>query len=295
MRGISYAIGQGIRNLFRNKWYTFASIATITACLFLFSLFFAVIINFQNMLQTAEESVSVTAFFQPGVTEEDILNLRVGLEEREEVANVEYVSADQAWAEFSADFAEYADIYTENPLADSANLVIYLKDVSRQGELVDYLNGLEMVRDVNYSEIAADTLSGMNSVIGYVSIGLFIILFANSIFLISNTVIAGIAVRKNEINIMKYIGATDSFVRGPFIVEGILIGLVGSLIPLVIIYYVYNAAVDFVTGRFAILSSMLTFIPTKELFHYLIPLSIILGVGIGFIGSALTTRRHIHV
>ena len=94
---------------------------------------------------------------------------------------------------------------------------------------------------------------------------------------------------------MKYIGATDAFVRGPFIVEGILIGLVGSLIPLVIIYYVYNAAVDFVTGRFAILSSMLTFIPTKELFHYLIPLSIVLGVGIGFIGSALTTRRHIHV
>ena len=295
MRGISYAIGQGIKNLFRNKWYTFASIATITACLFLFSLFFAVIINFQNMLQTAEESVSVTAFFQPGVTEEDILNLRVGLEEREEVANVEYVSADQACAEFSADFAEYADIYTENPLADSANLVIYLKDVSKQGQLVDYLNGLEMVRDVNYSEIAADTLSGMNSVIGYVSVGLFIILFANSIFLISNTVIAGIAVRKNEINIMKYIGATDAFVRGPFIVEGILIGLVGSLIPLVIIYYVYNAAVDFVTGRFAILSSMLTFIPTKELFHYLIPLSIVLGVGIGFIGSALTTRRHIHV
>ena len=170
-----------------------------------------------------------------------------------------------------------------------------MKDVSKQGQLVENLNGLEMVRDVNYSEIAADTLSGMNSVIGYVSVGLFIILFANSIFLISNTVIAGIAVRKNEINIMKYIGATDAFVRGPFIVEGILIGLVGSLIPLVIIYYVYNAAVDFVTGRFAILSSMLTFIPTKELFHYLIPLSIVLGVGIGFIGSALTTRRHIHV
>ena len=296
MRGISYAIGQGFRNLFRNKWYTFASIMTITACLFLFSTFFAIVMNFRAMLQSAEEGVTVTCFFQPGVTEDEILNLKVGIEERDEVSSVTYVSADEAWAEFSADMLqEYADIYTENPLADSANLEIYLRDVARQEDLVFYLQSLDMVREVRYSQIAADTLSGVNSVIGYVSIGLFAILFANSIFLISNTVIAGITVRKNEINIMKYIGATDSFVRGPFIVEGLIIGLIGSILPLIIIYYFYNAVVDFVNGRFAILTNLFTFMPIEELFHYLIPISIVLGVGIGFIGSALTTRRHIHV
>ena len=131
--------------------------------------------------------------------------------------------------------------------------------------------------------------------IGYVSLGIIIILLAVSIFLISNTVMIGISVRKEEINIMKYIGATDFFVRSPFVIEGILIGLMGSVVPLVSIYYIYTNVIVYINDRFQILSGLLNFLPVEEIFSKLMPVSIAIGVGIGFLGSVTTVRKHLKV
>jgi cell division transport system permease protein len=291
-----YTIGQGFKNLGRNKWYTLASIATITACLFLFGLFYAIITNFQNVVKTAEEGVSVTVFFNEGTSEDEILAVKSDLEKRTEVREIQYVSADEAWEGFKEEYlGEYADGFTENPLADSANLQIYLNDVSMQPALVTYIESITSVREVNRSEVTATTLSGLNLLIAYVSAGIIIVLLLVSIFLISNTVTMGIAVRKDEINIMKYIGATDFFVRAPFVVEGILIGLIGSAIPLVIIYFVYTHVITYVVSRFTMLSSLLNFLPVETVFHSLIPISLLIGIGIGFFGSFITVRKHLHV
>ena len=121
------------------------------------------------------------------------------------------------------------------------------------------------------------------------------ILLAVSIFLISNTVAIGISVRKEEINIMKYIGATDFFVRSPFVLEGIFIGLIGAVIPLWIIYALYNYALGYVVERFAVLSGFLNFLSVEQVFSFLIPVSLLVGVGIGFLGSMSTVRKHLHV
>jgi cell division transport system permease protein len=291
-----YTIGQGFKNLGRNKWYTLASIATITACLFLFGLFYAILTNFQNVVKTAEEGVSVTVFFNEGTSEEEILAVKSDLEKRAEVREITYVSADEAWEGFKEEYlGEYADGFTENPLADSANLQIYLNDVSLQQALVTYIESISSVREVNRSEVTATTLSGLNLLIAYVSGGIIIVLLLVSVFLISNTVTMGIAVRKDEINIMKYIGATDFFVRAPFVVEGILIGLIGSIIPLVIIYFVYSHAISYVVSRFTMLSSLLNFLPVETIYKNLIPISLIIGIGIGFFGSFITVRKHLHV
>ena len=291
-----YTIGQGFKNLGRNKWYTLASIATITACLFLFGLFYAIITNFQNVVKTAEEGVSVTVFFNEGTTEEQILAVKSDLEKRSEVREIEYISADMAWEGFKEEYlGEYADGFTENPLADSANLQIYLNDVSMQPALVTYIESITSVREVNRSEVTATTLSGLNLLIAYVSAGIIIVLLLVSIFLISNTVTMGIAVRKDEINIMKYICATDFFVRAPFVVEGILIGLIGSAIPLIIIYFVYTHVITYVVSRFTMLSSLLNFLPVETVFNSLIPISLLIGIGIGFFGSFITVRKHLHV
>jgi cell division transport system permease protein len=291
-----YTIGQGFKNLGRNKWYTLASIATITACLFLFGLFYAILTNFQNVVKTAEEGVSVTVFFKEGTTEEEILVVKSELEKRAEVREIVYVSADEAWEGFKDEYlGEYADGFTENPLADSANLQIYLNDVSLQQALVTYIESISSVREVNRSEVTATTLSGLNLLIAYVSGGIIIVLLLVSIFLISNTVTMGISVRKDEINIMKYIGATDFFVRAPFVVEGILIGIIGSLIPLVIIYFVYSHAISYVVSRFTMLSSLLNFLPVETIYNRLIPISLMIGIGIGFFGSFITVRKHLHV
>ncbi|WP_026656589.1 MULTISPECIES: permease-like cell division protein FtsX [Butyrivibrio] len=291
-----YTIGQGFKNLGRNKWYTLASIATIGACLFLFGLVFSIINNIQYFVHTAEEGVSVTVFFNEGVNEDQILAVKSDLEKRPEVREINYIDPEAAWEDFKKDYiGEYTDGFTENPLADSASLEIYLNDVSMQAALVTYIESLDVVRTVNRSEITADTLSGLNKLMAYVSMGIIVILLLVSIFLISNTVTMGIAVRKDEINIMKYIGATDFFVRAPFVVEGIIIGIIGSLIPLLILYYVYGSAIDYVHTQFAMLSNILPFLPVEKIYNELVPISMAIGIGIGFLGSFTTVRKHLHV
>lgn len=291
-----YTLRQGFRNLFRNKWFTLASIATISACLFLFGLFYSIVTNFQHIVKTAEEGVSVTVFFDEGIEDVRIQQIGDQINKRPEVSAVHFVSAEEAWETFKTEYlGEYADGFTENPLADSANYEIYLNDVSMQPALVTYLESLDGVRLVNRSDIAATTLTGVNALIAYVSVGIIAILFAVSVFLISNTVTIGISVRKEEINIMKYIGATDFFVRSPFVIEGMLIGLIGAAIPLGIIYVVYNVVLEYVTNRFSMLSSLLSFLTVEEIFNVLIPVSLGIGVGIGFLGSIVTVRKHLRV
>ncbi len=296
MSSFFYTLGQGFKNLRRNRWYTLASIATISACLFLFGVFYSIVSNFQHIVKTAEEGVSVTVFFNEGTSEDIMLAAKTLIEKRPEVSRVEYVSAEQAWESFKEDYlGEYADGFTENPLEDSANLQIYLNDVSMQPALVTYLESMTDVRTVNRSEVTASTLSGINSLVAYISIGIIAILLMVSIFLISNTVTIGISVRKEEISIMKYIGATDFFVRAPFVIEGILIGIIGSVIPLVIIYFIYNKASVYLAERFSMLNSLLDILPVNTIFEALIPISILIGVGIGFLGSVTTVRKHLHV
>ena len=296
IRTFFYTLKQGFGNIFRNKWFSLASIATISACLFLFGIFYAIVVNFQHIVKTAEEGVSVTVFFDEGVSDERIAEIGDMISKRVEVSKVVFVSADEAWESFKEEYlGEYADGFTENPLANSMNYQIYLSDVSMQSALVTYLESIDGIRRINKSEVTATTLSGVNALISYISVGIIAILLAVSVFLISNTVTIGISVRKEEINIMKYIGATDFFVRSPFVIEGILIGLIGALIPLGIIYFLYNQVIGYVIERFAMLSQLLQFLPVETIFNVLAPVSIIVGVGIGFFGSITTVRKHLHV
>ena len=291
-----YTLKQGIRNIFRNAWFSLASIATIGACLLLFGIFFAIVANFQNIVKTAEQGVSVTVFFDEGIGDEKIKEIGDLIAKRTEVSKINYVSADDAWNSFKEEYlGEYSEGFTENPLADSANYEIYLNDVSMQQSLVTFLESVKGIREINRSEITANALSGANKLISYISIGIIGILLAVSMFLIGNTVMIGISVRKEEINIMKYIGATDFFVRAPFVVEGLIIGLIGASIPLGIIYVIYNRAIVFITERFSVLSDLLHFLPIETIFSTLVPVSLGMGAGIGFIGSFVTVRKHLRV
>ena len=292
-----YTLKQGIINIFRNKWYSLASMATISACLLMFGIFYAIVANFQYIVKTAEEGVAVTVFFDPDISDERIAEIGTLIDKRAEVSKVEYISAEQAWEGFKEEYlGEYADGFgDDNPLKDSANFEVYLNDVSMQASLVTYLESVDGVREVHKSELTANTLTNVNMLVAYVSIGIIVILLAVSIFLISNTVTIGISVRKEEINIMKYIGATDYFVRAPFVIEGMLIGLIGASIPLGLIHVLYNNVIDYISTRFSVLAGLLKFLTVETLFQTLVPISIIVGVGIGFLGSFMTVRKHIRV
>ena len=138
-----YTLGQGVKNVFRNKWFTMASLATISACLFVFGIFVAVVFNVNHIVKTVEEGVSVTVYFNEDVEQERIDQIRELVTRRPEVYRCDFISADEAWAEFSKKLGENAEGFTENPLANSENLQIYLNDVSKQGELVGYLETVE--------------------------------------------------------------------------------------------------------------------------------------------------------
>ncbi len=291
-----YTLQQGFKNIFRNKLFTLASLATIGACLFLFGIMYSILANFEYIIKNAENGVSVTVFFDEGLDQASIDSIGALIESSPEVDHIVYVSAEDAWESFKEEYlGEYADGFTENPLADSEHYEIYLSDVSKQQQLVDMLNGLSGVRRVNQSEMTATTLTGINKLVAYISVGIIVILLAVSVFLISNTITIGISVRREEIEIMKYIGATDYFVRAPFVVEGMLIGIFGAVPPLALIYFLYDVVIRFITERFSVLSQLLTFLSIMDIFKILLPVSLIIGLGIGFVGSIVTVRKHLRV
>lgn len=296
-----YAIRQGFKSVGRNRLFSLASVGTITACLFIFGIFYCIVANFQYMVHEAESNVGVTVFFDETVSEDKMLEVQRLIDAREEVSSTTYISAEEAWENFKQKYFPDGDegildgLDQDNPLADCASVQVYLADTSRQAELISYIEGLEGVSEVNASDIIADSFTNFSRLIGYVSLAIILILVFVAIFLISNTVMIGITVRKEEIAIMKYIGATDLFVRGPFIVEGMTIGLIGSVIPVAVLRLLYPMVVDFVLEHFSILNRILTFMNVNDIFNILIPISLAIGLGIGFIGSYMTLRKHVRV
>ena len=276
-----------------------ASMITMAACIFLFGIFFSIVNNVNNVAHKVEQEVPITVFFDEGTTNKQIKAIGKKIKERPEVEKIEFTSADEAWGEFKEIYvqgSEAADGFKDdNPLANQANYSVYMNDITKQSELVSYIEGLKHVRLVNQSEEAAKTLGNVNKLVSYVSIAIIALLLIISIFLISNTVSVGIAVRKEEIGIMKYIGATDAFVRAPFLLEGIVLGVIGAAIPLVGLYFCYNAAVSYILNKFNVLTGVVDFIPVWQIYQTLLPIGLALGIGIGLIGSFFTTRKHLRV
>ena len=295
-----YTIKQGMVNIWKNKMFSLASIATMTACIFLFGLFYAIVANFQSTVKEIESGVAVTVFFDKDITDQRIEEIGELIRGRVEVSHCDFVSAETAWESYKEVYFEGNEEAAEsfagdNPLANSASYSIYMNDVSMQGTLVTYLESIDGVRDIKQSEMVANTLTDFNSLIGYVSAGVILLLLGVAIFLISNTIAVGISVRREEIAIMKLIGATDFFVRAPFVVEGVIIGLAGAAIPLAILYLLYEKIIAYVLDNFSFIGSMMKFLSVETVFRTLLPVALILGVGIGFIGSRITIRKHLKV
>ncbi len=295
-----YAFKQGFKNIWNNLMFSVASIATMSACIFLFGLFFSIVVNFQYIVRNAESNVTMTVFFDEGLDQGRINEIGEEINARDEVVQVNYISAPEAWSSFRDEYFNGSDAAAEsfqgdNPLAKLSSYEVYVDQIENQDELISYVQGLSGVRVVNSSETATQTLSTFNKLLGYVSAAIIIILLAVSIFLISNTISVGISVRSNEIAIMKLIGATNFFVRAPFTIEGLLLGLVGSAIPLGLVYVLYGKTVSFVLTRFHILNDIVQFLDVKQVFAVLLPVGLVLGIGIGFVGSRFTIRKHLKV
>lgn len=303
MRGISvflYSVKQGFKSMRKNRMFTLASISTMAACLFLFGMFYFIVANFQHMIKEVETSVGLTVFFEEGAAQDQINSIGDAIKVRAEVDHIDYISAEEAWEQFSKEnFSDNPDLVEsfgqDNPLADSASYQVFLKDISTQETVAKYIEGIAGVRQVKRSDDTAKSLANANALVSYISIAIIIILLAVSIFLINSTISTGITVRRTEIGIMRLMGASDFFIRAPFIVEGIVIGAVGAAIPLIILVVSYSSIVTYIKNKFDMISSWMTFLGAGQVFKVLIPVCIVVGVGVGFLGSFLTVRKHLDV
>ena len=291
-----YGIGQGLKNIFRNRMFSLASIATMAACLFLFGVFYSVIANFRTMISKAETRVGITVFFDEGISDEKIAEIGERITYRAEVSEIELTTAEEAWEQYKQEKLSPELIKTfgnDNPLENSASYTVYLNDISMQESLVRYIRGIEGVRKVNNKKDVSESLTGINKVLTVLAIAIIIILLGVAVFLIGITISTGVSIRKQEISIMKLIGATNFFIRIPYIVEGILIGLIGAAIPLVILNFSYGVIISALKDNFELLLSGTEFVDSGSIMKVLIPLSLGLGVGIGFLGSNITLGKQL--
>ncbi|MBE6003442.1 MAG: FtsX-like permease family protein [Lachnospiraceae bacterium] len=296
----NYCIRSGFKNLFHNKLFSAASTATIAACIFLFCLFFALLTNVENMAKTAETTVGITVFFNDDASEEQVKALGREIEEREEIKSATYTSAEEAWNEFKTDYFHNNELMAEafaedNPLAGSQSYEIFLNDIDDQESIVDWLYSFDVVRQINYSSAAIEGLSSLERLISSLSAVIISVLLAVSVFLISNTISVAAQFRRKENEIMKMIGATNFMIRLPFLVEGVVLGFAGAVLPLIGIYFIYERAVTYVNDHFLGISTLFSPIPIGTFFPVMIAAAMGLGVGVGFIVSFFTIRKSLRV
>ncbi len=298
---LGYSIKQGFKNIRRNLLFSLASTGTIIACLFLLGIFYALTMNMRSEVQNVEDSLTISVFFDKGIDEARIQDIGNEILKIKNVDTINYISAEVAWKSYIQDAygGDYDYVNSvfggDNPLENSSSYELTLKNLGKQEATVEEIRAINGVRKVNCSNETARSLESLSKLLGYASLSIIIILLFVSLFLINNTITIGISVRKEEIAIMKLIGAKNMFVRAPFLVEGLVIGLVGSVVPIIILYFMYGALTKYLSEHFLIVKNMFTFVPAGEIFKGLIPLCLIIGIGVGFFGSLITTHKHLKV
>ena len=292
---LKYLFKEGFTGLWRNRTMAFASAGTIILCFMILGATYIIGTNIDNGMEQIEKKFGVVAYIEEDCTESETLNLQNKIETMSNVAELKYISKEAALEIFSKDNEkeELFEVFKEdNPLPASFEITVV--DIKTQSELVAEIEKLEGIDEAKYLETESETLINIRKTINYINYIVIVCLVVVGLLLMSNTIKLTVLIRKREINIMKYVGATDTFIRVPFIIEGILVGTFAAVLSVGIIWGGYDWMVDIATGATGLLSGV-NMIPVFDIIKVLLPLYLSLGVGIGMIGSAIAVRRHLKV
>ena len=297
---ILYALKSGFKNLGAKKLFTFASICTIASSVLVFCMFFVFVSNVTKFIHEIETTIGIQVFFEENLSEDDIKIIANNNFNTSDVKEMRFISSNEAWDKFKYEYfnknQELANAFEQdNPLAHSASYEILLNDITKQKEYVKYLQAIEGVRQVNYSNVIIEVLTNLNTMLAKISFVLIVILLIIAFILISNTVIVACESRKKENEIMRLIGATNFVIRSPYVIEGFLLGLFGAIIPILLVMIFYNRIIDSLMENFQVFMSLFT--PTS-LFDIIIPMSIIalsVSITVSVIISFITITRHLKV
>ena len=298
---LSYLIGEGFKNVFKNKKSTFAALIIMFATMITVGLGLAGAQNITSIIDQLEKDVPVTVFIKDGLSTSELNKMEDYIRSIGYVNDVEYTSKPEALKNAKEKLADNADLleqYTENNHPFKASYAITLKKLENSKDVVDILNMSDDIKENIFEIKTSDTvINGLNKAdkgIKIVFICMAVLLIGVSIVIISNTIKLTVHARRREISIMKYVGATNNFIRAPFIVEGIVIGIIAiaiSILSLGGIYrLVYSKFNSTLVTNFSI--KLLQF---SDIFQVVIIVYLILGIGIGVLGSILSMKKYLKV
>ncbi|WDH82214.1 permease-like cell division protein FtsX [Paenibacillus urinalis] len=294
---------EGFKSLFRNGWMSIASITSIIVSLLILGVFVLLVVNVNSMANQADDQVEISTFLQLNVDEDLRNSLQDQIGAMPEVSKIEFVPKEQGLADFKEELGEDGQELLEgfdednNPLPDTLRVeVIDPSTVSFVAEKIEALNEEypeQPIMKVNYGEDTVETLFKITRLIRTIGVVFVAGLALMSMFLISNTIRVTILARRREISIMKLVGATNSFIRWPFFVEGALIGFIGSIITIAILFIGYNQLLNSIQQD--IIIQMLDLVPLSSIWTWFGGALLIMGMLVGILGSTLSIRKSLKV
>ena len=296
-RSIKYFFSEAFSGVIRNRLMSIASIGTVAACIFMIVISYCALTNVDYMLTQIEESIGIAVFLEEDVNSDKVLEINDQLVNMEHVESVSYISPEDALQEMkeSWDAEEILAGFDEsnNPLTSSFE--VSLDDIQYQSDVVSKIEQIEGVRKIRSSETETEFLVKISNFLRLFGSVLILALAAISVVIITNTVKLSVFTRRTEISIMKYVGATDWFIRWPFVIEGIITGLVAAAIPIIVAWPLYNKLIDVIYAQIPMIRSIVTFKFGIDIFSVLLPVSLAFGALLGVLGSNISLRKHLNV
>lgn len=295
---IRYFLKEGFSGLKKNLLMTVASIIAVAACISIMSFSYCVVSNLQYMLDQMEDSIGISVFLKGDLTSEDIENMKTTISGLDHVTNVTYVSPADALDQLKEQWGADEDIFiglddSNNPLSHSFQ--IELDQIESQDAVLAELQKIEGVDKVEYGQSLSEMLMSVSNVFQIAGILVMLVLGVISVMIIINTIRISVMNRRVEINIMKYVGATDWFIRWPFIIEGIIIGLIGAILPMLVGMPMYGKTVSLFYNHIPFVENFVRFRVVGDVFSFVLPAALIFGILLGVVGSVTSIRKHLQV
>lgn len=295
---IRYFLKEGFSGLKKNLLMTVASIIAVAACISIMSFSYCVVSNLQYMLDQMEDSIGISVFLKGDLTSEDIENMKTTISGLDHVTNVTYISPADALDQLKEEWGADEDIFiglddTNNPLSHSFQ--VELDQIESQDAVLAELQKIEGVDKVEYGQSLSEMLMSVSNVFQVAGILVMLVLGVISVMIIINTIRISVMNRRVEINIMKYVGATDWFIRWPFIIEGIIIGLVGAILPMLVGMPMYSKTVSLFYNHIPFVENFVRFRMVGDVFSFVLPAALIFGILLGVVGSVTSIRKHLQV
>ncbi|RCX18328.1 cell division protein FtsX [Anaerobacterium chartisolvens] len=298
IRTTKYIIKEGFINAYKNKLMSLASLSIITASLIIFGVFFLAAVNLRHNIRTLEEQPEIQVFCYLELDETQINIIEEDIKGNPYVREYKAVSKREAFEKVKTEMFDGKESVLEG-LDESimpVSYIIKLEDSSKSREVVEHYRGLSGVEKVSYPQQAIDFISRITYWIPLISSLLLGILLLVSMLIISNTIKLTVFARRREINIMKYIGATDWFIRWPFIVEGVIIGIVGAVFAFAVVGYGYNALEGRITEDMAKIGvDIIKIVGIKDIAIQIVGIYCLIGVAVGAVGSFISIRKYLQV